>query len=261
MPSPRRIAVIASVLTAACLAAGGSVVLVTAHIASAENSTVSGRPRAAADHGDTRIPGTGVVTQGDPAAGEVLTGALGSGDRSGATTFAYAGDSITARTDSWLHVLEPDTRFHALGGYAHSGYRADQVLHEVRPVPGAAVLVVEVGTNDVTQAIPTATTIANVDAIVRRVGAPHTLVVAGPPSDWTTSPWGADRRTGQLALSRALGQDATAHGWSYVDPFVEFRQPDGSWVRGASPDGIHGSAATNVLVARAMAEAIAKASH
>jgi hypothetical protein len=258
----RRLALIASALTAACLVAGGSVVLVSARTASAEDTTVS----AVAAHGpveraDTQGSGTRTAVDDVPVARQVLSGALGSGDRSGATTFAYAGDSITARPDSWLHVLEPDTRFHAVGGYAHSGYRADQVLHEIRPVPGADVLVVELGTNDVNQAVPTARTIRNVDAVVRQVDAAHTLVVAGPPSDWTSSRWGADRRAGQLVLSRALERDAAEHGWSFVDPFEDFRRADGAWVHGSSPDGIHGTAATNVVVARAMAAAITEASH
>ncbi len=234
--------------------------LVSARTASAESSTVSdAAPGAPVERTDVRAPEGRAVLGGVPVARQVLSGALGSGDRSGAITFAYAGDSITARPDSWLHVLEPDRRFHAVGGYAHSGYRADQVLHEIRPVPGADVLVVELGTNDVNQAVPTARTIRDVDALVREVGAEHTLVVAGPPSDRTSSRWGADRRAGQLVLSRALERDATEHGWSYVDPFVAFRRADGAWVRGSSPDGIHGTAATNVVVARAMAAAITEA--
>jgi hypothetical protein len=256
----RRLALIASIVTAACLVAGGSFVVGsavfgTARSATAENATAG-----------LSVPGARVtlapVERADtsiPVREQVVTGALGDRGRSGAVTFAYAGDSITARPDSWLHVIESDARLHAVGGYAHSGYRADQVLHEIGPVPTADVLVVELGTNDVNQAVPTATTIANVDAVVRKVGAQHVLVVAGPPSDWTSSHWGADRRAGQLVLSRALERDATEHGWSYVDPFTAFRQADGAWVRGSSPDGIHGTAATNVGIAREMASAITAA--
>ena len=265
MSTTRRRALLASTVSAACLVAVGSFVVVSTHTAPVVSSTravaVAGAP-ARVEHADVRADAR---TDAHPDARvpvreQVVSGPLGSGDRSGAITFAYAGDSITARPDSWLHALEPDTRFHAVGGYAHSGYRADQVLAEIGPVHDADVLVVELGTNDVNQAVPTATTIANVDAVVRRVGAEHVLVVAGPPSDWTTSRWGADRRTGQVVLSRALERDAAEHGWSYTDPFAAFRQPDGAWVSGTSPDGIHGTAATNVGVARAMATAITEAS-
>lgn len=259
MPRPRRSALVASIAATACLVAVGSFV-VTAHVASTAHA-----PQAA---GVTHVvPRVEPAQPADVRAGsrvpvreQVVSGPLGSGTRPGAVTFAYAGDSITARPDSWLHDVEGDTRLHAVGGYAHSGYRADQVLAEIGPVPDADVLVVELGTNDVNQAVPTATTIANVDAVVRKVGARHVLVVAGPPSDWTSSRWGADRRSGQIVLSRALERDATDHGWSYVDPFTSFRLPDGAWVRGSTPDGIHGTAATNVVVARVLAEAIRDAS-
>ena len=263
----RRLALVASIVTSACLVAAGTFVVVSARTASAESTGAA----AAAVHGPAAAgPGAAAgrtsVEPADTRAGgpipvrdQVIRGPLGSGARPDAVTFAYAGDSITARPDSWLHVLESDVRLHAVGGYAHSGYRADQVLHEIGPVPGADVLVVELGTNDVNQAVPTATTIANIDALVRKVGAKRVLVVAGPPSDWTSSRWGADRRTGQIVLSRALEHDATEHGWSSVDPFVDFRATDGAWVRGSSPDGIHGTAATNVVVARVMAAAITTA--
>ncbi|WIB77460.1 SGNH/GDSL hydrolase family protein [Curtobacterium sp. MCPF17_002] len=271
MPRPRRLALIASIVTA-CLVAGsfvvgsiviGSIVVGTA--GTAGTAAAESNPTASAAQAPTRVeraaPADVRAGARVPVREQVVSGALGSGDRPGAITFAYAGDSISARPDSWLHVLEPDTRFHAVGGYAHSGYRADQVLDEVRPVPEAEVLVVELGTNDVNQAVPTATTIADVDAVVRKVGAQRVLVVAGPPSDWTNSRWGADRRTGQIVLSRALERDAAAHGWSFVDPFTAFRRADGAWVRGSSPDGIHGTAAANVVVAQVMATAITEAVH
>ena len=257
----RRLALVASIVTTACLVAAGTFVLVSARTASAESTSAA----AASVHGPAHAPGT-TVEPADTRAGaripvrdQVVRGPLGSGARPDAVTFAYAGDSITARPDSWLHVLASDVRLHAVGGYAHSGYRADQVLHEIGPAPDADVLVVELGTNDVNQAIPTVTTIANVDAVVRKVGAKRVLVVAGPPSDWTSSRWGADRRTGQVVLSRALELDAVEHSWSSVDPFADFRAKDGAWVRGSSPDGIHGTAATNVVVARVMAAAITTA--
>jgi len=255
----RRLALIASIVTAACLVAGGSVLVGSVVLGPVRTASAESAPHPAAAGAVASLAPVARADARVPVREQVVTGALGPGDRADAVTFAYAGDSITARPDSWLHVLEPDTHLHAVGGYAHSGYRADQVLHEIGPVPDADVLVVELGTNDVNQAVPTATTIANVDAVVRRVGARHVLVVAGPPSDWTTSRWGADRRSGQLVLSRALERDATDHGWSYIDPFTHFRTTDGAWVRGSSPDGIHGTAATNVVIARVMADAITAA--
>jgi lysophospholipase L1-like esterase len=195
---------------------------------------------------------------------QVLTGALGAGNGH-AVPFAYAGDSITARPGSWLRDLvatPADTAVvRAVGGYAHSGYRADQVLARMPVVHGEDVLVVELGTNDVNQHVPTATTLTDVGRLVARVGAPHVLLVAAPPSDHTTSLWGVDRRTGNAALDRALVVDAHRHGWAETDPFAADRERDGSWVPGTSTDGIHPTTAANHAIAGRFAAAIVAAAH
>lgn len=255
MSRTRRLALIASIVTATCLVAVGSFVVVSTRTASADDTSAVAisTPHPAAVSADERA---GVRI---PVRDQVVTGALATDPLPDAVTFAYAGDSITARPDSWLHAIESDDRLHAVGGYAHSGYRADQVLREIGPVPDADVLVVELGTNDVNQAVPLTTTLRNVAAVVAKVDAHHVLVVAGPPSDWTTSRYGADRRTGQLVLSGALREQADENGWSYVDPFTALRAADGAWKPGTTPDGIHGTAAANVVIARAMASAIESA--
>jgi lysophospholipase L1-like esterase len=189
---------------------------------------------------------------------QVLTGPLGVGSP-GAVTFAYAGDSVTARPGSWLRDLATDRAVHALGGYAHSGYRADQVDALMPAVPGADVLVVELGTNDVNQAVPATQTIAAVNALVAREGAPHVLVVDTPPSDHTTSLWGVDRRTGNAAMNRDLASDARQHGWTVVDPFAGDRTADGAYAPGTTLDGIHPTTAANVAIARRFARAISAA--
>lgn len=189
---------------------------------------------------------------------QVLTGVVGT-DVGGAVTFAYAGDSITARPGSWLRDLagDPgDTGVHALGGYAHSGYRSDQVLARMPAVPGADVLVVELGTNDVNQGVPTDRIVRTIDTLVARQGTPHVLLVAAPPSNHTTSLWGVDRRTGNRVLDRALATDAGEHGWSYADPFAADREPDDSWVPGTTNDGIHPTTPANVRIAGDFATAI-----
>jgi len=195
---------------------------------------------------------------------QVLTGALGSA-AGRAVPFAYAGDSITARPGSWLRDLAATPAatavVRAVGGYAHSGYRSDQVLARMPVVHGEDVLVVELGTNDVNQHVPTATTLADVGRLVAQVAAPHVLLVAAPPSDHTTSLWGVDRRTGNAALDRALVVDAHRHGWNETDPFAADRERDGSWVPGTSTDGIHPTTAANHAIAGRFAAAIAAAAH
>lgn len=244
-----RLALVASIVSAACLVGAGVFVAAAPHTASAEDRPVDAAADTRVERGTTDLARPRTPDQ-------VVSGALDTPALSGAVPFAYAGDSITARPDSWLHQLESDDRLHAVGGYAHSGYRADQVLAEIGPVPQARVLVVEVGTNDVNQAVPLDRTIANVDAIVRKVGAARVLVVAGPPSDWTWSRWGADRRSGQIVLTDALHADADANGWGFVDPFRAIRAADGAYVAGTTPDGIHPTGEANRGVAAAMAEAI-----
>jgi len=195
---------------------------------------------------------------------QVLTGALGAADGR-AVPFAYAGDSITARPGSWLRDLAATPAataiVRAVGGYAHSGYRAGQVLARMPVVHGEDVLVVELGTNDVNQHVPTATTLRDVDRLVARVAAPHVLLVAAPPSDHTTSLWGVDRRTGNAAFDRALVVDAHHHGWAETDPFAADRERDGSWVPGTSTDGIHPTTAANHAIAGRFAAAITAAAH
>ncbi|WP_146240218.1 SGNH/GDSL hydrolase family protein [Curtobacterium sp. MCSS17_008] len=248
MSRTTRLALVTSLVSAACLVGAGVFVVSSTHTASAGDRPV-------AVFGDTRVE-RGTTNVARPSTPNVVSGALDTPALTDAVPFAYAGDSITARPDSWLHQLATDDRLRAVGGYAHSGYRADQVLAEIGPVPQARVLVVEVGTNDVNQAVATERTIADVDAIVRRVGAERVLVVAGPPSDRTWSRWGADRRSGQLVLTDALHAVADEHGWAFVDPFRSIRAADGAYVPGTSRDGIHPTAEANGAVATAMADAI-----
>ena len=186
---------------------------------------------------------------------QVLTGPLGTAAL-GAVSFAYAGDSVTARPGSWLRDLASDPAVHALGGYAHSGYRAGQVDALMPAVPGAEVLVVELGTNDVNQDVPAPHTIAAINALVARDGAPHVLVVDTPPSDHTTSLWGVDRRAGNAAMNRDLASDARHHGWTVVDPFAADRTADGAYTPGTTLDGIHPTTAANTAIARQFASAI-----
>jgi hypothetical protein len=250
-------------------AAGRAAVLAVSETAHA------GRVLAGAVHGDVAGDPAGARSVGSGSAGvvridadrareldhtpdQVLTGPVGTA-RNGSVPFAYAGDSITARPGSWLRDLATDPAVHAVTGYAHSGYRADQVRALMPTVRGAAVLVVELGTNDVNQAVPAARTLASIDALVARVGAPHVLVVDTPPSDHTTSLWGVDRRTGNAALNRDLAADARRHGWSIVDPFAADRTADGAYVPGTTLDGIHPTTQANTAIALRMARAIVAA--
>jgi lysophospholipase L1-like esterase len=254
-------AVVAAARVGAVVADGlrGEGDVVRAAAAARHGGALDGRGAVAVPAGTVRVDAER-TWELDHTPNQVLTGPLGAA-APGAVTFAYAGDSVTARPGSWLRDLASDPAVHALGGYAHSGYRAGQVDALMPTVPGADVLVVELGTNDVNQAVPAAHTIAAVNALVAREGAPHVLVVDTPPSDHTTSLWGVDRRTGNAAMNRDLASDARQHGWTVVDPFAADRTADGAYAPGTTLDGIHPTTAANVAIARRFASAIVAAGH
>lgn len=164
-------------------------------------------------------------------------------------TFAYAGDSITARADSWLTVMRTDSRFASVGGYAQSGYRSDQVLAQIKAVPTADVLVIELGTNDVNQQIPADTIIANLQAIIGKVDAHRTLITALPPSDITGGGgWGTNRNQAAILFNRQLAIWAGYHGYVYFDPYIVDREADGTWTAGTDVDGVHPTATANETI-------------
>lgn len=96
-----------------------------------------------------------------------------------ALTYVYAGDSTTARTDSWLHVLSGDVHLHAVDGCARSGYRSDQVLHKVLTSIGVDAVVIEFSTKDINQGKTLELIATNVAAIAARFRASFRLVVDG----------------------------------------------------------------------------------
>jgi hypothetical protein len=270
---PRRTALLAGgavVLAAGCLLTAVVVAPVQAAEAHRTVSTTvlhtaqlrgeAGVSGEAGVRGASQVRGESQIREASGVRDQIATGHIGTvTPDADAVPYAYAGDSITARPDSWLHVLADDPHLDAIGGYAHSGYRSDQVLAYIGPVPGAQVLVLELGTNDINQARDLARTVADIDAVAAKVGAPHVLLVAAPPSDHTTSLWGADRQRGSVVLNGLLRADATRHGWTFDDPFAADRESDNAWRAGSSADGIHPTAAASRVIARAFAADIAAA--
>jgi len=169
------------------------------------------------------------------------------------TTFVYAGDSITARSDSWLYQ-NTNTNFQNKGGFARAGWRSDQVLSGVRQtnfLDGADVAVIEVGSNDVNQQVPTSTILANIDLIAGELHARHTLLVALPPANPDAdSDYGTNRQVANTALNPILAEHAMTKGWLYADPFAKYRKGDGSYVAGATDDAVHPNTVTNKDLSR-----------
>lgn len=168
-------------------------------------------------------------------------------------TYTFAGDSITARDDSWQHQLaDPDLV--SVGGYAHSGYTSAQILEGVTPHPDADVLVIMVGTNDVTKGVSQPTVCANAVKIAQKVQAGSVFLSFLPPSNVEDDPTlHVNRRAEGITMNRTLVQCAADNGWLYGDPFSMVRAWNNAWgTNNAIADGVHPTTATNVLVTARM---------
>lgn len=153
--------------------------------------------------------------------------------------FVVVGDSLTAGTDpiegnrvvsaqSWVPAAEgPPLAF--LGGWAVPGATTAGMLEEVGPMR-ADVLVLMAGTNDLLGGYETPGIHANLVAIVERVGVDEVLLAAIGPID--------GRAAEVTEYNRQLEALAAESGWRFVDPWVD-AWDDGSFVRGASDDGLH----------------------
>jgi lysophospholipase L1-like esterase len=257
-----RLVITTSVVAAACLVGSGAVLLGVDHPAAAGSERASrgetGQSQVSEKVERERIrEASGVRDQ-------VVSGRFGAAasaapaESGSVVTYAYAGDSITARPNSWLHVLASNRNLEAVGGYAHSGYRSDQVLAAIGPV-SADVLVIELGTNDINQDVPFTRIVSNINRVAAKVGAEHVLLVAAPPSDKDNSLWGVNRRVGSAKLNVLLAADAERHGWLYHDPFAAFRESNNSYKPGSTSDGIHPTGAANRVIAKRFAVEIKQA--
>ncbi|GAB3357437.1 SGNH/GDSL hydrolase family protein [Modestobacter lapidis] len=156
------------------------------------------------------------------------------------TSFVAVGDSLTAGP-----VPLPELRFPGSGSWVGAAQGAALDLRGGWAVPGATtadmlagvqrqdadVVVVLAGTNDISRGIPWATRAANIQAIVATVGAGDVLLSAVPPLD--PHPAEALDHNSRLA---ALAQE---RGWAFTDPWTGVRTPAGTFVPGASADGVH----------------------
>lgn len=153
------------------------------------------------------------------------------------TTFAAYGDSLTATPDfSWVQGAVAADVSH-VGGFAHGSYRSYQVAQNAAPVT-ADVTVIMVGTNDVSNAmwrVPLEVTLIAIRDIVVKSGAARALIAAMPPrSD--------DFYAEAAQLNTDIRNYVTAMGWYWVDPWTQYRTPEGRWRAGCSGDGIHPTA-------------------
>ena len=179
-------------------------------------------------------------------------------------SFVVVGDSITAgpipieATGAWEETTQqfgrgswlpqakgPPLRF--LGGWAVPGATTEEMRAGVVPAK-ADVVVVMAGTNDLLRGVPWEQTRANLLAIVGTVAADGVLVAAVPPAD--------ELPAGRQDLNQRLRELADQQGWYRVDPWVAAERQDGSWVPGASADGVHPSQVTADAAGRVLRTAL-----
>ena len=161
-----------------------------------------------------------------------------------AVAFQAVGDSLTSweglefsgqpRIDvSWTETARGDGTIF-MGGWARGGAESGDILANMPDiVPGA--LVVLAGTNDINHGVAQSVTITNIAAIAAQANG---LVVISAVPPLNLHPDEASKLNDALSL---LAED---NSWTFVDPWVSFRDAGGMWVGGASPDGVHPDRAT-----------------
>jgi lysophospholipase L1-like esterase len=190
------------------------------------------------------LSGCAQMRGGDGTGPSSSAGPSSSESRGGSSTaseigFVVVGDSLTAGTEpldgnrvlgaaSWVPAAD-DPPLTFLGGWAVPGATTAAMLEEVVPMDGD-VLVLMAGTNDLVQGHDLADTRANLVAIVDEVNAPEVLLSAVGPLD--------SRAAEVTDYNRQLEALAAESGWTFVDPWGDAWN-DGSFVEGASADGVH----------------------
>lgn len=170
-------------------------------------------------------------------------------------TFAAVGDSITAwqpyqnaydYAGSWAnHIATPDLAFS--GGWARGSASTVWMAGYPQPTHADAVVILA-GINDIGQGIPLATTLANLDTIVAKAGAP--VVVLSALAPYNANP------AAVTAANLAYEALAATRGWHYVDPWGPVRTAEGRYITGASTDGVHPTPATSLIAATAYRAAL-----
>ncbi len=151
---------------------------------------------------------------------------------SNSTGFSGTLEAGIAAQTAWVALL-PAEQYTFVGGWAIDGSTTTDMADAATPVSGAELLVILGGTNDLAYGIPTDVTLREVVRISETVQAPSVAVAAIPPSDFLPEE--------ARALNAELAALAAERGWIFLDPWVQMRNEDGSWVAAFRTDGIHTS--------------------
>jgi lysophospholipase L1-like esterase len=229
----RSVLVAVSMLIAGAFALGAS-----AAPAQAQSDTAGGQ-RAVAPLA-SRLPTITVSVLGDSNT-SASTLSLGQGLALG----SWPATGITAKYHAVLH-----------GGWAQSGANSAAArTHAADWKPD--VLIVMISTNDILwNHVPVSLTKtrANIVAAVAKVR-PKAVIISGiAPLTVAGNPGQSASEVKENANLKSLAQQ---HGWHFVDPWAQFRAPNGTWANPSDTrDGIHGTVATWSRVGKFLGESV-----
>ena len=158
----------------------------------------------------------------------------------GVTTFTTLGDSHTtgdfiefdeglAAGASWTITARSDTRAY-VGGWARGGATTSDMLAHAEH-RDANWLVLMVGTNDPGHGVTWAQSRRNILEMVKIVGADQVLLSAIPPRNRV------EQR--QQTFNGRLHELALEQGFSWINPWGDYRTASGGWISGMTVDGTH----------------------
>ena len=169
---------------------------------------------------------------------------------------AVVGDSITAGTGPNSSFESPGDQSWLIGaagaplafvtGWAVPGTTSAQMRAGVGPMD-ADVLVLMAGTNDLQLGTPWEETRDQLLGIVDAVGVQRTVLLAVPPLDELPSQ--------RLEFDQHAAELAREQDWTYADPWTEVAV-GGSYVPGASSDGVHPTPATAAVAGAAVRQTL-----
>lgn len=164
---------------------------------------------------------------------------------SNSTGFLGTLEAGSAAGVAWVSQL-PSGEFLSAGGWAVDGATTAAMAAAAFPIPGAHVLVILGGTNDLAIGVPADEVMDNLERIADVVGVPEVVIAAIPPLDFLPQE--------AMDLNAALAEFAASKSWAFVDPWLDARNADGTWVREYYTDGVHtsreGYAAAAAQIAR-----------
>jgi hypothetical protein len=147
---------------------------------------------------------------------------------------------------SWVrYAARSGLRFE--GGWAVAGAVTGHMVGGAPVAPGADVLVIMGGTNDVYHGLPFEETAVNLRAVAAKVGADRVVVSGIPPLD------GSPQTT--IVFNWQLRRLAAEEGWQFVDPMAAVRR-GGRFAERMTSDGIHPTRPAAILIGVAVREAV-----